>query len=219
MKVLINSFNAGLLDETLTGRVDLPNLSRGALKLQSFLPRIVGGVERRPGFVYCGAAKFHDRASRLLAFNFSRSQRFQLEMADGVLRVWKDGVAQPTEYPAPWTAANAHAWHYVQVNDVAFLTHPDGPITVLTRRGDDDWLVEDFETRLIAEPNGWPPMRDENFDPTTITPSGTTGSITLTASASTFVAADVGTFWEINHRRPTTFVDVALTAGGASSEI
>lgn len=219
MRILLNNFNAGLLDETMVGRVDLPNLSRGALRLQSFLPRIVGGVERRPGFVYCGAAKYHDRASRLLAFNFSRSQRFQLEMADGVLRVWKDGVLQPAEYVAPWTAANAHEWHFVQINDVAFLTHKDGPITVITRRGDNDWLVEDFEARLIAEPNGWPPMRDENIDPTTLVASATTGTITLTASASTFTAADVGAFYEVNHRRPTTFVDVALTASASSAEI
>ena len=219
MRVLLNNFNAGLLDETLVGRVDLPNLSRGAIKLQSFLPRIVGGLERRPGFVYCGAAKYHDRASRLLAFNFSRSQRFQLEMADRVLRVWKDGVLQSAEYVAPWTAANAHEWHFVQINDVAFLTHKDGPITVITRRGDNDWLVEDFETRLIAEPNGWPPMRDENIDPVTLAGSATTGAITLTSSAPLFSAADVGSFYEVNHRRPSTLTDLSLVSSATSSEI
>lgn len=217
MRVLLNNFNAGLLDETLTGRVDLPNLGRGALRLQSFLPRIVGGLERRPGLVYCGAAKYHDRASRLIAFNFSRTQRFQLEMADGVLRVWKDGVLQSAEYPAPWTAANAHEWHFVQINDVAFLTHRNGPITVITRRGDNDWLVEDFDTRLIAEPNGWPPMRDENIEATTIAASGSTGSVNLTASAPLWSADDVGSFYEINHRRASTIIDLDLAATGTRS--
>lgn len=215
MRALLNSFTAGLLDGTLVGRVDLPNLNRGALRLENFLPRVTGGLFRRPGTLYRGTLTGE---CRLIPFNFSREQRFQLEAGNGYLAIWKDGVKMPTVYAAPWSAANVHRWHFVQINDVMFFTDQENEAVVLTRRGDNDWLLERWNDRLVTEPNGWPAMLDENVTATTLAAAATTGSgVALTASADVFVAADVGSFYELAHRLDVPAVEISLSDGSGTA--
>lgn len=81
---------------------------------------------------------------------------------------------------------------WVQSNDVMFLTHPDYWSMTLTRSGHTSWSLERFD--FIDGP-----YLDENAGDTTLTPSATTGEITVTASAVTginggrgFLATDIG---------------------------
>lgn len=55
---------------------------------------------------------------------------------------------------------------------------------------------------------GWPALLDENITETTLTPSGTSGSITLTASAALWETGHVGAWWEVAHRRENSFVEI-----------
>lgn len=63
--------------------------------------------------------------------------------------------------------------------------------------------------------DGWPALLDENITATTITPSGTTGNITLASSAAVWSAGHVGSWWQIAHRRDAAFVEIAIAAAGA----
>jgi len=63
--------------------------------------------------------------------------------------------------------------------------------------------------------DGWPALLDENITATTITPSGTTGNITLTASAAVWTKGHIGSWWQIAHRRDTAFAEIAIAAVGA----
>jgi len=67
----------------------------------------------------------------------------------------------------------------------------------------------------------WPPMLDENVSPTTVALSHTTGiGRTLTASADTFTAGHVGSFWEVGHFRDTLSAELLFdpAAGPAQNK-
>lgn len=92
----------------------------------------------------------------------------------------------PVEVASPYSEAELFQLKYAQSADVLFIAHPDHPVHRLTRRGHESWSVApvDFVDG---------PYLDENADDGhTLTPSGMTGAITVTANRDTFVATDVG---------------------------
>jgi len=100
-------------------------------------------------------------------------------------------VAQSTyELPHPYAEADLFEVQYAQLNDVIYMTHKDYPPQVLTRLGANDWTMAAFV--YIGSP-----YLEDNTGAVTLTPSAVTGSITVTASAATFEAGHVGTFWKI----------------------
>lgn len=102
---------------------------------------------------------------------------------------------------------------HMQINDVVWLMHPLHETKLLTRFGDTAW-------RLASISWENPPMRDENADAeSTITPSGTTGDITLTASRAIFDAGHIGSYFTVAHRREQASVKLVLSATGESSAV
>lgn len=92
----------------------------------------------------------------------------------------------PVEVASPYSEAELFQLKYAQSADVLFIAHPDHRVHSLTRRGHESWSVT-----AVDFVDG--PYLDENADNNhTLTPSGTTGAITITASRDTFVATDVG---------------------------
>ncbi|NIP24476.1 MAG: hypothetical protein GWN55_16265, partial [Phycisphaerae bacterium] len=83
---------------------------------------------------------------------------------------------------------------WVQSADTLYITSPDRCPRKLTRTDHDSWSIAD----LGFDANNWPPFLDKNITATTITPSATTGSITLTASASLFNSDMVGGWFALN---------------------
>ena len=114
---------------------------------------------------------------------------------------------------SPWPDTELRFLQYTQINDLMYLVHPDYPAHKITRVADDNWTLA--ELAYV-----WPPLLDENVDNITITPSATSGDISLTASYSIFTAADVGTTWQIGHNQAgytETYTEVALGATSANS--
>ena len=209
-RILTNAFNAGELTPDLMGRVDLESLKKACRICRNFLPRTLGGVRRRPGMLYLGEAKYHNKQCRLLPFNFSTAARFVMELGDGYLRIWKDGAlvevgGSPLELVAPWTEAQLFSIQMVQVNNLVFFTHPDFHPQELRRVSDTSWTLADFAWN-------WPAMRDLNDTLATMTCSVTTGSGTLTSSVAHFTSGNVGSYYQLVHRRATSTVDLPLIA-------
>lgn len=102
--------------------------------------------------------------------------------------------SQQAEYQiySPYAAADLADINYTQSADVLYLVHPKYKPKQLSRTGHTAWSIADF-----AYKNG--PYAALNTTTTTITPSGTTGNITLTASAPIFKAGHVGAKWKIGH--------------------
>lgn len=218
---LISSFNAGELSPFMDARSDVEKYASGCRELQNFIVMPYGGVFRRPGTEYLGAAKNADKRCRLIGFNFSTTTRFVLEFGEEYIRFWSNGVivedpgspGNPLEVVTPYQEGELREVQFVQINDVMYFAHPSHAPQKLTRNADDDWDFDEVEW-------DWPALLDENFGAITITPSATTGTgITLTASADLFEAGHVGAWFQIAHRRDNAYVEKAISATGTSSSI
>lgn len=194
-----NTFNAGELSPLIDGRTDQEKYFAGCKRLRNFIPTVQGPAARRGGTRYLGATKSNLRAW-FLSFEFNQAQSYVLELTDLKMRFWVNrgqllsgGV--PYEINTPWTAANlvseegTLALRSVQSADVMWAVHNEGAVRPqkLSRLGATNWTLADVEFE-----NG--PFEDVDPDSSvTVTASGTTGVITLTASAPIFSTDDIGT--------------------------
>lgn len=197
-------------------------------------------------------------AGRIVAFAFNTEQTYLLCFTDRGIAVFA-GDAVVADLPSPYAAAalpepgavydagvvGQFAW--AQSADTLLLVHPDHPPLRVLRRlvtqgGEDveDWIAapwrfveeETKETNgtLIGKARRQPYHKFADPD-VTLTPSGTARdtSITVTASAPAFVAADIGQRFRIAEREieitavasaisATALVKETLTSSGAAKD-
>jgi hypothetical protein len=151
-------------------------------------------------------------------FVFSTTSVFNLELGATYMRFYTNGAqvelsGSPYEIVTPWAEADLLELQWAQINDVAYITHPDYPVYKLTRIADTNWT-------LVPIVFAVPATLDENISTTTITADGYTGTgsnaITLTASAGIFDANHVGSYWRIGYKRELGALTVAI-AGDVNS--
>jgi len=92
--------------------------------------------------------------------------------------------SNPLAIPTPFSESQLSGLRYAQSADVLFLAHPDVPPQDLVRYG---------ATLFSCQPTVFTrgPMQDVVFDGTTLTASGRSGSVTITASDGVFRTTDV----------------------------
>lgn len=178
------NFTAGELSAKLKGRTDYKNYYNGCEKIVNMVVQPQGGATRRPGFML--AAKTKDQTdtpfrSRQIAFIFSTIQAYSLEFTNGNVRVYmNDAVVLnggvPVDIAVPYTVADIYQLAFIQSTDTLFICHPSYPPATITRSSHTNWSYA-----AIVFRDG--PYLDVNITTTTLTPSGTSGAITLTASS------------------------------------
>jgi hypothetical protein len=188
----------------------------GVETLDNMIVKPQGAVIRRPGTKYIGQTKNNTRV-RLIPFEYSTTDTYILEFGNLYIRFYRNGGqiqsgGSAYEITTVYTTAQLRDIQYVQLNDVMYLVHPDVAPQKLSRLDHDSWTIADVDFT-------WGPFLDENTTTTTITPSGTTGSITLTASASTFTNDHVGALWEIRSISDNTSLNNSFTADGNSDQV
>lgn len=198
---ILTSFNAGELSQNLDGRTDLTKYFSGCHRIEGFLPVVQGPAMRRGGFRYVSPIKDETQRAWLIKFEYSATQCFILEFGDRYVRFYTlDGVllnsGVPYEIVSPYVLADLTnpdgtcALNVEQSGDVLYVANAyrTYPPQKLTRHADTNWSFTEYKPV-----NG--PFLEQN-DPssstTTIYASGSTGSITLIASAALFAATDVG---------------------------
>ena len=212
------SFNAGELSPLLKGRPSLDKFKNGCETLENFIPQIQGPARKRPGTRFVAEVKDSADACRLIPFEYSTTQAYVLEFGDLYIRFFLDGGAVesspgvPYEVVSPYTAAQVGQLEYAQSADVIYITHPDHPPYKLARVSALSWT-------MTAVTFAWPPFNDENVGTTTLTASALTGAITLTASASLFVAADVGSYFKISEVSASKYNQWTTGVSYASGDI
>ncbi|AXY27106.1 phage tail protein [Klebsiella aerogenes] len=186
------SFSGGEIAPSLYGRIDMAKYQVALRKCDNFIVRQYGGVENRPGTQFIAAAKYPDRKCRLIPFQFSTVQTYALEFGHNYMRVIKDGGLVLTtgdviyELATPYADSDVFGLMFTQSADVMTIVHPSYPPKELRRYAHDNWQIVDVETK-----NG--PFEDINVDESvTVYASGTTGTITLTASSAIFGSEQVG---------------------------
>jgi hypothetical protein len=211
------SFNAGELSPKLDARVDLAKYQNGCRVAKNGIIGLYGEFERRPGTEFIATEKTQSKKVRLMDFQFSTTTTFILEFGDTYIRFYSNGqqvqvLGVPYEISSPYLEAHLFQIQFAQSNDIAYLTHPNYPVQKLSRIADTNW------TLVPAELNP-PPFLSQNIEATTITPSGTTGTITLEADDPIFLAGHVGSYWEIAHLREASYVQLDITGDGTSGTI
>lgn len=182
------NFTAGEVSRDLLGRGDLRAYENGALTLRNVFINPTGGVTRRAGLNYIDTAAGE---GRLIAFEFNTEQTYLLAVTDGRIDIYAGGLLDDTVL-SPWTDAQIGQLAWTQSADTLLLVHPDVSPKTLTRNGDGSWTLADWN--FFTDGNV---VRQPYFkfagSAVTLTPSGTSGTITLTGSANVFSAAHENT--------------------------
>lgn len=92
--------------------------------------------------------------------------------------------------PTPYAEADLALVRYFQSGDVVYLACPGYQQRKIERRADGSWSVA-----LYQPEDG--PFRVQNVGPTTVTPSGLNGNISLSASDDLWDAGHVGALWRL----------------------
>lgn len=192
------SFSAGELSPKLLGRVDFNKYQNGAEQIQRFLPLPHGGLTKTQGTKFIAEVKNSANTTRLIRFIFSAIQAYQIEFGNQYIRFYvSEGQVQTSpgvayEITSPYLPAELKDLQFAQSADILFLVHPNHAPRRLSRTSLTSWTLTTYDYV-----DG--PYLDINITATTLTPSATTGAISITASASTginssngFRAADVG---------------------------
>ena len=184
------NFTAGELSPRLDGRTDVNKYFNGCSRLENFIIHPHGGASRRPGTKFIASVKTAANATRLIPFEFSVTQTYVLEFGHNYFRIYKDGgqvvsSGSAVEVATPYGTSDLSAIKFTQSADLMYLVHPDYSPRVISRSSHTAWTIAE-----VAFRRG--PMQDENSTTTTLVASASTGNPNITASASLFVATDVG---------------------------
>lgn len=144
---------------------------------------------------------------RAYPFVGSTGEPYMMELGQAYLRFIRDGVyvesspGVPYEVATPWDAADIDDLQFAQANDTMYITHSSYTPRKLVRTSETTFTLTNLLDPTTPTTNRYSttyklwdgPYLDENNTVTTLTLSTVgTGSKTLTASSSLFLATDVG---------------------------
>lgn len=159
------SFNSGEVSPYLRHRIDFEKTGSSCEVLQNFIAQPYGGAIKRPGLQYLVNTLSAGRNSRLLPWVGSDGNRFLLHFTVDKLTVYSvlGSVVATLDFMEDFAWPATFDWEnslrdlqIIQVNDVAFLTHPKLYPVRLSNAGG-VWELE-------YVPFTRPPMLDENLD-------------------------------------------------------
>lgn len=183
LRQIKTNFTAGEVGRDLLGRGDLRAYENGALELRNLFIFPTGGVTRRSGLSYIDTAAGD---GRLISFEFNTEQTYLMVVTHNRIDIYANGINIQT-LTAPWSASQIPQLAWTQSADTLLLVHPDVPPKKLLRNSLGVFVLQDWdfftESNVVQQP--YYKFADSVV---TLTPSATTGTITLTASAAIFTA-------------------------------
>lgn len=205
------SFNAGEWAPELYGRIDMEKYHSACALMENFIPTVQGPATRRPGARYLcqtnqnnisGAGGVGGNKSQLHAYTYNLGDAFVFEFPFGTSQFYshKQGASNP------FVAAAVH-W---PTTDKMISFAVSGDFVFYAMEGMKAWPFY-FSRNLAVGDNAFyvpsqyktinGPFADMNTTPTTVYASARSGAaITITASSSIFVAADIGRKFRIESR-------------------
>jgi hypothetical protein len=217
------TFTAGEVSRDLLGRGDLRAYENGALALRNVFINPTGGVTRRAGLSYVDTAAGN---GKLIAFEFNTEQTCLLVITDEQIDIYSGGVLDET-IAAPWSEDQIAQLAWTQSADTLLLVHPEVPPKKLTRGAGGAWSLTDWVFFTDQNVRQQPYFKFADSE-VTLTPSATTGTISLTASAPVFEEGHEGTRLRVGNKEveitdfdSSTVVtaDVIETLAGTSATI
>jgi hypothetical protein len=203
LRQFTTNFSSGELSPLLSSRVDAAAYANGAFRLRNVRLKAQGGCTRRPGLRYLQTLA--NEAYQTEAYVFDENEAYILLFSNTKLRIVD--ISDPTTLlqtitGCPWQTSQIGSLVVSQSGDTMFLTHPDIPMQQIERTSSTNFTRTEFDFD-ISSGLKFQPYFKFAAGSVTITPSGTSGSVTLTASATAFTSAYNGLYLRL--------VDDALT--------
>ena len=163
-----------------------------------------------------------DPETRLMSFEFSVVQTYILQLTEKHIKFFTDHkyVGQggggesgnPYEVNTPYLKESLLQLQSTQSADTFYFAHSEYPPMKLMRYANNDWALEEIDFKKG-------PFLDENTTSTTVRTSGTSGSVTVTASQNIFVENHIGALWQICHNRDDTRLTGTFGSTGETATI
>ena len=189
------NFSVGELDPLIRARTDLAQYKNALEEATNVIIQPQGGFKRRDGmkFIYDFGSSFTD--FKVIPFEFSVDDSYLLVFVTQRIYVFKGGVLQTNingsgnDYitATDITTEMLDEINYTQAVDTLILCHEDLQTKRLVRNSDTSWTLENLPITNLPQ---YAYAFDTHMPDFTITPSATSGNITITASA---VTSDTGT--------------------------
>lgn len=158
-------------------------------------------------------------AQRLIPAEISTDDAYVLELSNLAMRFYRnggiilDGSGGKYTLLTVFDSDEISKIRFAQTDDQMYLVDGTDVPQILTRTTHNNWTIADVDFQTG-------PFLPENITAITITPSATTGSITLTASSSIFESttglSHVGSIWAINQVGGNPAITGTFTANGVS---
>lgn len=211
-----SSFVGGEFGKRFSTRIDQERYATGVAQCVNWIVPLQGCAYRRPGSEFVALAGDQTSPSVLVRFEFSTTQVYVIEFGHLFIRFYRNGAqitsgGLPVEVASPYDEADLFELQFVQSLDVLYITHHAYKTRKLTRSSHTSWTLTDFFSL-----DG--PYLDTNTNTAhTLTPSGTTLTITVTASIATFALTDVGRLIRMFHG--ATWAYVLITGFTSSTQV
>lgn len=188
---LQSNFATGEITEKILGQVTLAKYQNALTCCRNFIIQQQGGAVRRPGTRFVALAKTAGKRCRLIPFVFNTSTAYMLEVGEGYIRFFRNRAAitvagVPVEVVTPYLEADLRDIDVRQSADVLYFCHASYATRKLERYSDTQWRFR------LVDWNPQPSFEYGSRPVFTVTPSATSGTITLTASGDSFLESDVG---------------------------
>lgn len=216
VRVFQTNFVAGQIDPYMAARQDVPAYAAAGSDLLNNAPLLEGGLQRRPGTDF--VASLAENA-RLYGFFFDNSQMYLLAFADGNIYIFNNDTLIQTISSVPWTTEYDEL-EIVSVGDTIFIAHENFAMQKLVRTGATTFVLSDYEFETSTDGNTKYQPYYKFADPgMTIDPSGTTGSVTITASADYWTDDHNGTIIRYSNNATNAKVEILLGARTSATVI
>lgn len=214
---ITNDFTSGEMDPKLRARSDIDQYRSGLAKATNVTVQPQGGAKRRPGTRYVASLpSTAGQGVRMISFEFSTSISYMLCFTPGRMYVFRNGAlvtninGSGLDYlaVASLTASIISDMCWTQSYDTLIICHEDLATLKIFRGGSDTaWTASALTFDYVPK---YAFSLSTSTPGATLTPSATTGNITLTANAGVFTSAHVDQYVNgvtaFGRARITTFV-------------
>lgn len=201
-KKVINAFNGGEVSPNLYARTDNELYNKSCIKMENFLPLEYGGASRRPASAYLTEL---GSKNVFIPFEVKGNENYILSFSNNLLSIKDVDGNEEAQFPTTILESELYNIHYVQSNDVIFISHPSHPVFQISKTVN-GWEYDELEFKI-------PPLLDLDKSGVTITSSSYQNETILTASADYFNSGHEGAYFRF--RSPRTFLHTDYTGAGA----
>lgn len=216
MYIMQASFAAGEISPEVAARVDLDKYQAALLQAKNCFIRPYGSVYKRPGTEYLATLTSGDILLQEFAVNTEKS--FLLVFGHQYVSIWKDGVrititqdgVQKQQMTTPFSSSDLKKLRFAQSADVMFIASGKYPVQVLKRISDTEWDIDPME----LDASYYDVLTGKDGVTISVSVGGTTGNVTLQASANIFASGQVGNWIRLTHNMPSETKTLKLTTSG-----